>query len=425
MNEVISTLNSIFSPIHIVKSDVENVIGKVNKEMKLNGWILMELKNEGYLIMNKELQEEYLLSKHKGLKMKGMDEIETVNDIIDKENGIRFEGSVFEGIPFGFGYLFDENGNKIYEGMMINWNRMGYGISYNEKGMKEYEGTWCNDLRCGYGKSFDNEGNVIFEGNWFNRNHADDYDGDGNDLNTQVKRLKLNDKCILNDFDISLFLNLEELIIGNNCFENVNEFKIDGLNHLKSLKIGMNSFTKEKNGEVAYNPNRSFSILNCIELESIEIGECSFFEYGGGFELDSLPKLSTIKIGNDCFSNVDIFNIDGLNELKSLKIGSRSFSTIKFAKDWNFSKVKNDCSRSFGILNCGKLESIEIGRFSFAAFGDKFELRNLPILSTVSIESIEIDTSASNDRGWSLNFFFSSFEIRGIIDMIMIMNRSS
>ena len=59
----------------------------------------------------------------------------------------------------------------------------------------------------------------------------------------------------------------------------------------------MNSFTKEKNGEVAYNPNRSFVILNCDELESIEIGSFSFSDYGGGFELRNLPKLYSIKIG--------------------------------------------------------------------------------------------------------------------------------
>ena len=115
MNEVIDTLNSIFSPIHIGKSDIKNVIGKVDKEMKLNGWILMELKNEECLIMNKELEEEYMLNKNKVMKMKGMDEIETRNDIIDKDNGIRFEGSVLEGIPFGFGYLFDENGNRKWK----------------------------------------------------------------------------------------------------------------------------------------------------------------------------------------------------------------------------------------------------------------------------------------------------------------------
>ena len=37
--------------------------------------------------------------------------------------------------------------------------------------------------------------------------------------------------------------------------------------------------------------------MNCAELESIEIGSYSFSDYGGGFKLRNLPKLSTIKIG--------------------------------------------------------------------------------------------------------------------------------
>ena len=82
---------------------------------------------------------------------------------------------------------------------------------------------------------------------------------------------------------------------------------------MKSLKIGSNSFTKEKNGD---DYSRSFGILNCIELESIEIGLFSFSDYGGGFELVNLPKLSTIKIGeigsrsyNFIFSSFEIKGI--------------------------------------------------------------------------------------------------------------------
>ena len=89
---------------------------------------------------------------------------------------------------------------------------------------------------------------------------------------------------------------LESIEIGNDCFENVNEFSINGLNELKSLKIGNNSFTKNKNS-FGNNSSRSFSILNCVELESIDIGRYSFSDYSGGFELNNLPKLSTIKIG--------------------------------------------------------------------------------------------------------------------------------
>ena len=169
-------------------------------------------------------------------------------------------------------------------------------MNTHDKGMMEYEGYWCNDLRCGSGKSFDNEGNVIFEGNWYHRNHADDYDGNGSDLNIAVKHLKLNDNCILNDFDVSLFSNLEELIIGNDCFDNVNLFKIDGLKHLKSIKIGDNSCTKNKEG-YGENATRSFSLMNCDELELIEIGRFSFSDYAGKFEVKNLPSLSSIKMG--------------------------------------------------------------------------------------------------------------------------------
>ena len=86
------------------------------------------------------------------------------------------------------------------------------------------------------------------------------------------------------------------MIIGNYSFSNVNEFVIDGLNELKTLKIGINSFTRELDNYVN-DESRSFLLLNCIELESIEIGENSFSDYSGGFELRNLPKLSTIKVG--------------------------------------------------------------------------------------------------------------------------------
>ena len=89
---------------------------------------------------------------------------------------------------------------------------------------------------------------------------------------------------------------IESIEIGNDCFMKVNSFRIDGLNQLKSLKIGINSFTKNKDSW-GNNANRSFGILNCNVLISIEIGRYSFSDFGGSFELFNLPKLTTIKIG--------------------------------------------------------------------------------------------------------------------------------
>ena len=44
-------------------------------------------------------------------------------------------------------------------------------------------------------------------------------------------------------FDISRFISLKELIIEDECFENVNEVMVNGLNELKYIQIGINSFT--------------------------------------------------------------------------------------------------------------------------------------------------------------------------------------
>ena len=113
-----------------------------------------------------------------------------------------------------------------------------------------------------------------------------------------VTILRFVSKCCneLTSLNLNRFNKLKSIEIGDNCFENVDTFSIDGLNELKSLKIGKNSFTKKKNS-YGKNTARSFHLINCDELESIEIGRYSFSDYAGEFELKNLPKLSSIKIG--------------------------------------------------------------------------------------------------------------------------------
>ena len=67
-----------------------------------------------------------------------------------------------------------------------------------------------------------------------------------------------------------------------------------GLNRLKTLKIGSNSFTQKKNSN-GDNKSKSFHILNCESLESIEIGQYSFSDFGGVFELKNLPQLQSVQ----------------------------------------------------------------------------------------------------------------------------------
>ena len=102
-------------------------------------------------------------------------------------------------------------------------------------------------------------------------------------------------------FDFSRFSQVKSIEIGNDCFGSVQTFKMDGLNQLKSLKIGINSFTQVKQSywddDKANNQSKSFHILNCESLESIEIGKWSFSDFGGQFELKNLSALQSIQIG--------------------------------------------------------------------------------------------------------------------------------
>ena len=97
-------------------------------------------------------------------------------------------------------------------------------------------------------------------------------------------------------FDFSRFSVIESIEIGDNCFGSVKTFQIDGLNRLKTIKIGNNSFTQKKNSW-GNDESKSFHILNCESLESIQIGIRSFSDFTGEFELKNLPQLQSIQIG--------------------------------------------------------------------------------------------------------------------------------
>ena len=99
-------------------------------------------------------------------------------------------------------------------------------------------------------------------------------------------------------FDISRFTLLESLEIGDDSFGSIESFLINDLPKLRNLKIGSNSFTKSKVYKISRNESKSFHILNCESLESIEIGDYSFLDFGGEFELSNLISLKSIKIGS-------------------------------------------------------------------------------------------------------------------------------
>ena len=98
-----------------------------------------------------------------------------------------------------------------------------------------------------------------------------------------------NELCVL---DLSRFVNLKELNVGDECFENVYEMKLIGLNELERVEIGENCFRKS----FKKNPNRHFYLKKCERLRELKMGCYSFSDYSMCV-IENVPSLEVIEMG--------------------------------------------------------------------------------------------------------------------------------
>ena len=96
-------------------------------------------------------------------------------------------------------------------------------------------------------------------------------------------------------FDVNELKWLKSIEIGDECFENVNEVKLIGVNRLERVVIGKNSFTKHKN-HYGNDPNRYFYLKNCARLRELKMGHHSFSDYSV-CEIENVPSLEVIEMG--------------------------------------------------------------------------------------------------------------------------------
>ena len=354
MQKIADFVNAAINNYHIDSSITQNVHGYLGKEMKVDGWISLKLSNREFVVLQFNngvfMNQGFVVNDQKVLKVFGNHQIGDISydeeqsiveeGIIDLDQGSRFEGLILKdekegkkGIPFGYGEMYDDDGLLLYKGIMINWKRFGYGTS-----------------RFGKGILYDRSGKLVYGSNWVNGIETDiDYEGDGSEpMNIGMKHLKLTDNCLLVDWDVSWLLNLESIEIGDYCFKSVQTFKIDGLNRLKTLKIGNNSFSQVKQSWFNFYNNhdkwnamfnkqsKSFHILNCESLESIQIGEWSFSDYAGEFELKNLPHLQSIQIGTIGSDSYNFYHssfvIRGIELILNIVMIRSSKSTIHYIR---------------------------------------------------------------------------------------------
>ena len=90
------------------------------------------------------------------------------------------------------------------------------------------------------------------------------------------------------------------------------------------------------------------------------------------FSITNNGELKRIVIGNDCFGKVRVFNLDSISELESVVIGQRSFRI----------GIDRQTDNVYRIVNCPKLNTIQIGDYSFVDYRT-FEMNDLPSLQSI------------------------------------------
>lgn len=232
-------------------------------------------------------------------------------------NGKRWEGGVKDGKPFGWGVLYDGEGKKEYEGFMMNNVKQCYGKEFFEDIERvQYEGCYYCNQRFADGILYDRNGDIEYKGDLV-------YDPSNSlvtcesSISNYTQFLKVPNNTMKRALFFSLTpwaYSLKEIEIGEYCFCNVKLCDIVGLGELETIVIGQNSFFNDNNNDEeddSKKVNGICRIMNCDRLRSIRFDKSSFGDYHS-FELKNLPSLQSIKLESDCFFYVPSLSLTGI-----------------------------------------------------------------------------------------------------------------
>ena len=228
------------------------------------------------------------------------------NQVLDlSDEGERWEGDVLNNQPYGWGVLYDSENRMAYEGFRIDKVNVCYGIQYYSDVQKvEYEGEICEGKRWGRCIQYDRNGNTVFDGEWMNDDNQIEkrvvLNEENQFLHNHIEELIVeNNSCNGPEWtalDLGFIPSLRLLQVGDECFANVKEVKLIGLNQLVRVVIGKNGFTKPINYCFGDNPARHFNLKNCRILKELKMGCYSFFDYSV-CEIENVPSLEVIEMG--------------------------------------------------------------------------------------------------------------------------------
>lgn len=166
-------------------------------------------------------------------------------DIIDlSDKGWRWEGSSLNGQPFGFGCYYSPNSFKVYEGFLYEGKKVCFGKEFfKDSNCVEYYGCFFNGMRFGFCCMKDLKDNIVFEGHYYGGetllsipNHCNDCEK----ITSFIQELTVGNYCYndLSELLLEDYFNLKSLVIGDYCFQRCTKLIVSRCKELKVLSIG-------------------------------------------------------------------------------------------------------------------------------------------------------------------------------------------
>ena len=272
----------------------QSVFEKQTVEVDLNSHEIRVLRNNEWMEYNKE---------------EGCIDLDT--------NGRRWEGGVKDGKPFGYGVLFNEEGLEEYEGFMMDGRKSFYGKEYYEDIERvEYDGYYYDGKRFGKGVLYNRNGVIQYDGLWMDDKHYS-LEPSKRAVSNHSQVLKVEDRSFddMISFRLPSWLHsLKRIVIGCNSYYKARLFEVNGLNELKNIEVGDDSYTNRASDWIDTD-NRMFGavcrVMNCPKLESINFKRDTFRCYHACV-LENLPSLQSIRMDDSCFCRILSFSLNGI-----------------------------------------------------------------------------------------------------------------
>ena len=161
-----------------------------------------------------------------------------------------------------------------------------------------------------------------------------------------ITSIRMNDglcnESVMSEWDLSVYPNLKELTVGDDCIRYMSSVVLSGFACLEKVAIGCNCGSSAAGGR--------FELAHCGQLRSVRIGSDSCVEWGE-FVLKDCSLVAEVSIGDGSFVACvqAVFESNGragderldLPELNQLKIGREVFKGNE-DKDSSF-VMKGDC----------------------------------------------------------------------------------